>query len=293
MSESCALTNLGNCYGALGDFETSMAYYQNSLSLSQSLGDKPGGASVLGNIASLHFARSDYLTTCDYLHRQLSIAQEIKDQNLIESAFTNLGLAYTSLSDFKKAEKYHQQALALAQEMGDREGEVTVLNNLGLNPYLQLALNIATDLNDAPNICKILGNLGDVYMALKKHQQSIDYFQHSLTIARQIHDLWTEALGMIHLGEVYRRQRQFDSALYFTLTGSVIAHGIRLEILDEAMQITHQIHKKLGNSKFKEQINQIIPVFSRERGVDAVSTLKMILADHFPGLEYLVEEEGS
>ncbi|MDB9309792.1 tetratricopeptide repeat protein, partial [Aphanizomenon sp. CS-733/32] len=88
---TASLISLGNAYYSLGQYQTAIAFYQQSLDIKKEIGD------IQGESISLN----------------------------------NLGNAYDSLGQYERAIAFHQQSLDIKKEIGDIQGESISLNNLG------------------------------------------------------------------------------------------------------------------------------------------------------------------
>jgi len=55
--------------------------------------------------------------------------------------------------------------------------------------------------------------LGVAYKRLGEYKQAIDYYQQSLTIAREIGDRWGESIALCNLGETFIKLERYSEAL--------------------------------------------------------------------------------
>ncbi|NJR75688.1 MAG: tetratricopeptide repeat protein [Scytonema sp. CRU_2_7] len=66
-----------------------------------------------------------------YHQQSLAISNAIGDKQSEGNSLGNLGNAYSSLGDYKQAIHYQQQSLVIKRAIGDKQGEGNSLNNLG------------------------------------------------------------------------------------------------------------------------------------------------------------------
>ena len=92
------LGNLGYQYHQTAEYEKSLRYLEQSLTIRQAIGDKLGEGTMLNNIAMIYDAQGDLPTALTYLEQSLKIQQAIGD--IAESCYTlfNICLLYTSPS---------------------------------------------------------------------------------------------------------------------------------------------------------------------------------------------------
>ena len=116
---------------ARGDYETALKYIQQSLAITQEIGDKSGEGRTLNNISQIYDARGDYETALKYLQQSLAIQQEIGDKSGEGRTLNNISQIYGARGDYETALKYLQQSLAIRQEIGDTSGLCATLFNMG------------------------------------------------------------------------------------------------------------------------------------------------------------------
>ncbi len=119
-----ALTNLGNAYYSLGQYQQAIEFHQQRLEIANEIGDSPeerlvcdtlrerqrnGKVSSLGGLGNVYQSLGQYQQAIEYHHQCLKIAREIGDSpERIEEARTlvNLGNAYQSLGEYQQAIEY-------------------------------------------------------------------------------------------------------------------------------------------------------------------------------------------
>jgi tetratricopeptide (TPR) repeat protein len=86
----------------------------------------------LGNLGQAYLNLGQYSKAIEFLQQSLMISQEIGDRKGEANSLVNLGNAYGNLMQDSKASEFYQQALIINKEIGDREGEGTTLSNIGI-----------------------------------------------------------------------------------------------------------------------------------------------------------------
>src|SRR5258708_37975416 len=131
---------MGAVYGALGQEQETLRYYQLALAISREVADRGGVARTLSNTGALYFrqGRNDEALACFLLARD--IYEEVLSPNregvqrwiggLREEAGEEEFAALLAKVE-PQASLIVEQALAITREVGDRGGEGTTLNNLG------------------------------------------------------------------------------------------------------------------------------------------------------------------
>jgi tetratricopeptide (TPR) repeat protein len=234
---SWALSNLGNAYDSLGNYERAIDYHQQSLVIKREISDRRGEGNSLGNLGNAFYSLSNYEQAINYYQQHLAIAREIGDRLGEGNALGNLGSAYHSLGNYEQAIDYHQQSLAIAREIGDRLGESHALGNLGnvynslsnyerAIDYHQQSLVIKREIGNRQGEGNSLGNLGNAHYSLGNYERAIDYHQQYLTIGREIGDRRGEGNALSSLGLAYYSLGNYERAIDYHQQCLTIAREI-------------------------------------------------------------------
>lgn len=116
-----ASTNLGLCYGALGDALASARHHQDALRIAISLQSFSGQSISVGNLGSLAMRQGDYATARPCMEQHLQLVQSLQDQGAEIHAYMQLGHLAMADKDFDTALKSFQEAAHIAealQELG-------------------------------------------------------------------------------------------------------------------------------------------------------------------------------
>ncbi|MBD1878159.1 tetratricopeptide repeat protein [Coleofasciculus sp. FACHB-T130] len=221
---AASLTSLGNAYRSLGQYQKAIDYHQQSLAITQEIGNPDGEATSLNNLGIAYDALGQYQKAIDYHQQSLAITREIGDRNGEVNSLGNLGNAYRSLGEYQKAIDYYQQSLAIKRAIGDRNGEATSLIGLGIAydslgqyqkviDYYEQSLAIFREIGDRNGEAASLGNLGIASNSLGQYPLAIDYHKQSLAIKREIGARNGEANSLISLGMAYDSLGQYPQAI--------------------------------------------------------------------------------
>ncbi|MEH2151736.1 tetratricopeptide repeat protein, partial [Nostoc sp.] len=192
-----ALTNLGNAYLLLGQYQQAIEFHQQCLNIAREIGDRNTQGKSLANLGNAYNSLGQYERAIEFFQQSLDIAREIGDRNTQGLSLMNLGNAYFFLGQYQQAIEFLQQSLEIAREIGNRNSEG-----------------------------KSLASLGNAYFFLGQYQQAIEFLQQSLEIARKIGDHNTEGLSIMNLGNAYNYQGQYERAIEFYQRSLEIAREI-------------------------------------------------------------------
>jgi tetratricopeptide (TPR) repeat protein len=235
--QTANLTNLGNAYYSLGQFERALGYYEQALSVDRETGDRRGEGVRLGNLGNAYHALGQVERAIKLYAEALVTAREIGDRRNEGVWHRHLGNAYLDFGQVKRAIECHEQALAISRQIDDRRGEGAELGNLGrayrvlgqleraVNLYEE-ALVIAREIGDRQREDVCLANMGIAYLVLGQVEQAIEFHEEALAIARDIGDRRSEGAWLGHLGWAYRALGHLERAINLCEEALAIARDI-------------------------------------------------------------------
>lgn len=162
------LTNIGNVYDQLGDFDRSGIYYEKARAIMEKYKVTQAKISVYMNLVHMHTRKKEFQKALDYC---IQIEELCKVANNKRYAIYNnidFSLLYMELEEYEKANNYAEEALKLAIEFGDPLGirqSYAFLAQSYLNlkrykeadTYAQMSWDAdSTDINNAFGIACIL-----------------------------------------------------------------------------------------------------------------------------------------
>ncbi|TKS84970.1 Tetratricopeptide repeat protein 28 [Collichthys lucidus] len=177
---------LSSAYWSLGNTEKSMAYMQQDLEVTKTLGDQSGECRAHGNLGSALFSKGSYREALANHRNQLVLAMKLKDREAASDALSSLGHVYTAIGDYPNALASHKQCVLLARQT-------------------QCQLSEARQ----------LGNMGAVYTALGDFTNAVQCHEQHLDIAKTLESRREEARAYSNLGSAYHSQRDFDKAISY------------------------------------------------------------------------------
>jgi len=225
--EGVHLGNLGNAYGAIGEYGKAIKFYKKALAIDHNLGHRLYEGADIGNIGCSYAARGKWQKAISFHKKHLAIAAEIGDRQGEGAAKGNIGLAYAMLGEISKAIEYFEQHLAIAREIGDRKGEGNALGNIGLAyfnlgsigksiEFYEQRLAIAREIGDRREEGRVLGNIGLAFEKLGKPQEAVKFYKEALLHARDIADRQGEAQALWNLGLSLEKLGDRSEAEFYT-----------------------------------------------------------------------------
>jgi predicted ATPase/DNA-binding SARP family transcriptional activator len=178
---------------------------------------------VLARVGSLaHYARQNALAL-ETLARAVEIFTRLDHPAEMAFCRASLGGVYLRAKDFPRALACGQQNLNYYRQVKDGQGENRALYLLGLvhsrlgknqeaKQYFLDAVNAGQQDEDRRRLIAPLNLLGDIACTEGAYAKAEALFKHSLAIARDLQDLYYQAIVLNNLATVYHYNHQFDLA---------------------------------------------------------------------------------
>jgi tetratricopeptide (TPR) repeat protein len=116
------LHELGTITQLRGDYDTVEQHYQESLAISEKIGNRAGVAASRPALGSLAFHRADYATAEKRHRAALAVAGETGHRAGIAYSYRQLGRIAEARGDYDTAEQHYLDSLAISEDIGNRAG---------------------------------------------------------------------------------------------------------------------------------------------------------------------------
>ncbi|GAA6617011.1 tetratricopeptide repeat protein [Scytonema sp. NUACC26] len=117
-------------HSRIGNYKQALKYYQLSLPIVRSFGNRYWEEKNLRNIGSIYYNLKQYDRALDYYQQALSLTKKL-DNLLNESkALNSVGVTYYALGDYSLAIKFFEEALVIDRKIGDGTGIKITMDNI-------------------------------------------------------------------------------------------------------------------------------------------------------------------
>ena len=216
-NESLVLMSMGNLYGDMGQWDKAIEYFQNSLSITNRIGNLKRKASTLKGIGLACLFKGDTSTGYTYLKESLKICKEIKALDIYAMVLNNMGIYYDMLGKWEKAIEAYKESLSIAKKMKN----IMVISN-------------------------IMNNIGFAYSSLGESKQAIYFLKESVKIADKIGDIYNKGINYIHLGEEYLIKNKFKEVKFYISNAEKIFIELEDQLgLADIYRLKAKLFKKL------------------------------------------------
>jgi len=221
--QALALSNIGAAYLQQADFQVTLAYFQEALTLGRASGDTATEARILSNIGAVYFSLGEFQSAFDYSKQVLPLRRAAGDHRGESITLANLGSIYRELGEPQRSLEYYRQALLLIRQVTDPTTEASLLDALGLSYYAlgdypkalechQQSLALRRELKEKIGEGSALNNIANAYARIGERQKALDYFEQSLQLRRATGDRRGETSTLQNAGELYRESGQIAKA---------------------------------------------------------------------------------
>ena len=194
-----AMLSQGWALFRLGKMDQAVVIFQDSLCLSQVVGDLPTQGWAFSHLGAVHFGMRLWMKAVDYYQRSLAIRSQLDDEGFfVGRSLQNLAVSFLRLEDWDSARSYASRALAIQRRVGDELGQSFSLEFLGVCCEHQGDWDKALDLlNESLDIRRMLGAkkevrdtlaiIGRVYHASSKPDQATIYLTEAAKLDAELH----------------------------------------------------------------------------------------------------------
>ncbi|NUM44723.1 MAG: tetratricopeptide repeat protein [Anaerolineales bacterium] len=130
--KSFALIRLGGVYWRRRDFEKTRMYYQRSLQIEQTLGNKRGMTRAFGGLGLVYLNLEKYPEALEGLGRALELDRELGNLAGVSRHLGNIGAAHLILGQFEQARACFEEAAEMDARAGNKVTLGIWKENLGM-----------------------------------------------------------------------------------------------------------------------------------------------------------------
>ena len=217
------LSDIGNIYVGLEEFENAEAQFELVLSDSASYEDPFILSAIYSNLGNFSFVKSKYVEELEYFLKVFELGKQAGNVKTIIKATRNIGFITSLTGDYDGALEYLQRARQLAAE-NDLYTELTSVNqHIGLIydykgqyeialAYFEDALGANFQLQDTFSVALNYHNLAVAYENIEEYEIAEDYYFQSINIKKQFKDRRSLGSSYVQLGALYLKMERYRDA---------------------------------------------------------------------------------
>jgi tetratricopeptide (TPR) repeat protein len=266
------INKIGSVYAKAGRYEQAIEYFMEAMQISRRLENKLSYAHSLNNIGTCHRIQGNFPQALNFIRQAIDICSGLGEIEHYSDMLCSIGIVCYQTGDYDAALEHYFQSLRL---LGGKE--ITrisrVYNNVG-NVYFALeryqqaldfhlkALSIRKEIGNQNLIGDSLNNCGNCYLKLGNLPLAMDHLTRAFEVKKRIKDARGEAYALVNLAKFYIDIDEFLKAE---------------QLLKEAVEA---ISSKKGESEIHVHtlLNLGIIAIRRQNGVDAEKHLLAALS---------------
>ncbi|MFX0093669.1 MAG: tetratricopeptide repeat protein, partial [Candidatus Hodarchaeota archaeon] len=207
-----------------GEMDQSLAYFQQSLTLSKKIGNKRGIAESFHNMGNIYYLKTKLTESLEYYQQALLLREQINDKQGLAETLANIGLNYLERENFNQAMNYFQRALTLRKQIGNKIDIAKSIDNIAgfyfrkgqynqaLSNYQQ-SYNLRKSYGNKYYTAISLNNIGAVKQQKGMLDEALRHYTQSIELYRQANHKNGLAIVLRNIGRIYNLKGQLNPAL--------------------------------------------------------------------------------
>ncbi|MDH4213891.1 MAG: tetratricopeptide repeat protein [Candidatus Thorarchaeota archaeon] len=221
----------------MGNLDRAMEYHEDSLRISQNLGDKVGVSVVFNNLGLVLWTKGDLDRASEYYKKSIAIYEELNDENGISRVLNNLANISSTRGELDQALSYHLKSLEIKKRIASKQDIATSLINVGVihrlkgnleqaAEYYNKSLTIQQNLSIGPEFALALNNLGEIHNLKGNLDSALEFYQRSFLIYEAMGAKEGIALTLLNIGDIQRRKGNNENAFEYYQRSLAISEGM-------------------------------------------------------------------
>jgi len=247
------LRRQGDLRGQLGEYDEARCVYEESLKISEEIGNKNGVAEALHKLGNLAYLTGEFDEARKLYEHSLKISEDLGDKRCVSRSLQQLGILAQDFGDYDEARKLYEQSLEIMNELDDESGVSGSLHQLGMlaqdigdydeaRDLYELSLGIKEDLGNKSGMSSSLHQLGMLAQYTGDYDEARRLYQQSMNISQDLGDKRSMALSLA------------QSALIEVQQGNVRA---ALDLITQAEAIFKQIDAKNYAQRTRDLLERV------------------------------------
>ncbi|MGZ4157206.1 MAG: tetratricopeptide repeat protein, partial [Bacteroidia bacterium] len=269
--EADALSNIGDCYNAKGEFQSSLENYLASYSIFEKLDAKRSMSNLMNSIGNTYIGIHNDKKALDAYTKSYEIAEKDSNKYMMGISSVGLGNIYLNKKEPEKSLDYFMRAKKVFQEKNATYPlsiSYTLIGNalVEMNKYDEAFDNFMNAieqlklLNNTYGIAATYQMIGSAYHKTGNPGLALDYYNKALVLFKERKAYADLKDVCLNIATVYQEQKDFENALDFYIQyngykDSVFNSDSNKQLLEvEAKYETEKQHEKieLQNAKLRE-----------------------------------------
>ena len=231
------LRRQGDLRGQLGEYNEARRMYEESLKISEEIGNKNGVAEALHKLGNLAYLTGEFDEARKLYEHSLKISEDIGDKRCVSRSLQQLGILAQDFGDYDEARKLYEHSLEIMDELDDESGMSSSLHQLGMlaqdigdydeaRDLYELSLGIKEDLGDKSGMSSSLHQLGVLAQHTGDYDEARKLYQQSMNISQDLGDKRSMALSLSQSALLEMQQGNVQASIDLTTQAEAIFEQI-------------------------------------------------------------------
>jgi len=209
-----ALQRMAAIYQFMGDFDSSLNYYNQTLRIYRKNEEKEKIANTLMNIGTLYQIKEDFEDALKNYSDAMELFEESDNKKMTAMVHHKLASIYHLDYKYTKALGHYNQSQKIFKEIKDKNGYGETLHQMAnihflkkkyesAAKYYNKSLEILKEVDSKKGVAEIYFQMGVMATKEKRYQESLEHFNQSLNIFREISDIANITNTIRTLGDTY------------------------------------------------------------------------------------------
>lgn len=206
--------SLAGVYQALGQFDSSLVFYNKALGIALSVNAPLYTGKIYTDIGATYYYMGKATDALEYNEKAKEIFLFADDKQQLAKVYNNMASTYMLISYYEKATNYYLESASLKEELSDSNGLAATYNNLGLvyfdwdnnkmtSYFLKKAITINLKRKNRKYLATNYTAMGDLFMDLKQADSALFYYRKSLELKTEVGNKYGIVISLHCLGDVY------------------------------------------------------------------------------------------
>lgn len=223
--EADQLNVIGVCFLYQGQYDSSLFYFNNSLTIKEKLNSPRSEALTINNLGITYHYKGEYEKALTFYLKALKINEEAKDTSGISMGYNNVAMIYEQQKRYDDALKYYRLALNISEQLKNEPRIAYGHVNCGAvfkyqNKFKEsekeflLAMPILEKNKDNKYLSLVYNNLGCIYLeGFNDPKKALPYFNKAYAIRESISDQQGLSETLENLGNTYLTLSDLDKSI--------------------------------------------------------------------------------
>jgi tetratricopeptide (TPR) repeat protein len=290
---------LGILKANTGDVDEAIALYNQSLEITQRIGNVQTKAATLSNLGYIYSNKGEVEQAITLFNQSLEITERIGNLQTKAGTFYQLGRIYANKGEVEQAIALFNHSLEITERIENVQIQAGILHELGriyankgeMEQAIALfnhSLEIEERIGNVQGKAATLHELGIIYANKGEVDEAIALFNHSLELKERIGDVQGKAATLHQLGRIYANKGEVEQAI--TLYNLSLEITERIGYVKGKAATLHQLGILYTN---KGDVDQAIALFNQSLEITERIGDVQTKAVTLQCLEYLRQQRGS